>query len=254
MMVREKALTLVRPDVDCIAITRTRFDPSRAKRPFDGQGLTYRVGPNAVKDTPLDWFYPPRSMVEGLRLAFGEQWRIDLLPSTQEDAGLFLLTQQWTGWRLMVRLGLGGYSADPITVPAPPRPNAEGGSPVGDWCSDVVSPRGEDLREAVRYAVSTAVRRKGWLARAVQDSSVAVADLRAMMRVVGIRPEQPVVAGDGLDECRLLCRALVEVWLAENGYTDVEAAAIRTMIALRGLDALDSYERSTVKTAHNGEH
>lgn len=248
----EGTLSLVLPGLDCPTIPVSRFDPARASRGFDGQGLTHRVVRDRVTNTPLEWFYAPRSMVDGLRLAFGEQWRINVLPSTRENAGLFLLTQQWTGWRVLVRLGIGAYVADPITVPAPPRPNDEGESPVGPWCTHPTDPRGPDLGKGIDRAVSTAVRRKGWLSRAIRDSSAATEDLRALMRSVGIRTEQPGTVGDGLEEPRLLCAALVEVWLAENGYTGDEAEAVRTMVALRGLDALGSYERSIVESEKDG--
>lgn len=253
-MAAPDAVARVAPGIDCTTIAPSVFAPDRTARPFDAQAWMRVIGPGCVKEAHLDWFAPPRSMVEALRLAYGDTWRIDLLPAGEDMSGLFLLTQRRTGWRLMVRLGVGlMLSADPMSIPPAPRPLSYVGSPVGQWCSDPQEPRGDDLRETARYATSTAVRRRGWLARALRDNSVATEDLHSMLRSVGIRPERPSTVDDGLGYARLLSGALVEVWLAENGYTGSDAQSIRALVALRGLDTLRVYERAAL-TARDGGH
>lgn len=246
-----EAVAQVMPGVDCTAIPDRAYDASKSKRGFDPYAWTRVIGPGCVKEKDLDWFAAPRSMVEALRLAYGEGWRIDVLPAGEDASTLFLLTHKWTGWRLMARMGTGTrIVADPMTVPPAPSPDTHptthGDGAVGSWCSHSSVAAGDDLRGATRRATSTAVRRRGWLARSLRDSTVATEDLRKMFAAVGVRPDQPHAAGDGLGYSHLLCGALIEVWLAENGYHGTDAAAIRTMVALRGLDVLNAYERSPV--------
>lgn len=130
-----------------------------------------------------------------------------------------LLTQRESGGRLLVRLS-----------------SVEGG-----WCSDPSVPAGEDLTtEPAKRRENLSQWRRTWLRARVYEA-VNTEDLRSLISAIGTRPEEPPAPGDDSEQKWLLGVGLVEVWLAEHGFTGTEAQAVRTMVALRGLSALDAY-------------
>lgn len=181
-----------------------------------------------MQETPEEWFYLPRSAQEGFAQVFGDDWRIDFLPSTEDGDGFALLTHWRTGGRLLSRL-----------------PGEANG-----WCGDPGMPMGEDLSEEPRrQRARLAEVRRAWLRGRAFDA-VDTPDLRAMIAAVGVRPDQFRPApGESLEQAWLLCGGLIEVWLAEHGYTGARAAAVRTMLSLGGLSVLDAYGSSHALTA-----
>lgn len=216
----EVVVSCVVPGVDCTTVPVSTFTPRGENEP-DEHAWSSAIGPRRVEETDLNWFYSPRSAHEALTLMFGEEWRIDFLPSVPDGDRFALLTHRRTGGRLMARLT----------------------GEAHDWCGNPSVPVGEDLTQKPTTPEGLPMWRRTWL-QGRGYSAVDTEDLRTMIAAIGIRPEQPRPApGDELELAWLLCAGLIEVWLAEHGYTGDDAVAVRTMVRLGGLAALDAYDR-----------
>lgn len=214
------------PGVDYRDITATAFTPRADPDRNFGHRWSSVIAPQRVREAGLDWFLQPRSMIEGLGLAFGDDWRIDVLPSATRGDEFFLLTHLGSGVRLLSRM-----------------------EPDTDWCAEVFQPSGERVEQGAAGWFEVTEGRWEWLRRTTL-STVDTDDLRSMIAAIGIRPDLPRPApGEELEQAWLLCAGLIEVWLAEHGYTGDEAAAVRTMIALSGLGALDAYDTTPQRSA-----
>lgn len=213
-----RAVSVV-PGVDTAGIAPVTFAAQADPDGLVGYRWSSRTAPGRVVEAGFEWFLHPRSMVEALGLAFGDEWRIDVLPAAMDDRRFFLLTHRALGVRLLSRV-----DANPT-----------------DWCSDPLRATGDLLAEGTPGWVEMSEARREWLRREVL-ASVDTPDLRSMIASLGVSPDQPLHApGESDEQGWLLFGALIEVWLAEHGYTDAAAVAVRTMVALSGLAALDAY-------------
>jgi hypothetical protein len=220
---------------DCTQISAQVFERPHPEQNWSGSSWRAIAAGN-VQDQDLLWFSSTRSISEALAMAFGEQWRVDALPSVSPDGKLmFLLTDREVGWRLLTRL----------------RPKGHG------WCTDIDEPRGE-LTDAIsgplheRHTALAGIRRE-WLAGEVADTT-GFATLR---EALGNRNRRALNESVGADErayARGVRDALVEVWLAEQGYTAADAQAVRTMVALAGLPALKAYDRTSPRSIRKRSH
>lgn len=204
----EPVARLSRPTfgTDCTSIMPCRFTPA----PFVDSASQLAAGA-AVRETALSWCCEPRSQADGLRLAFGDAWRIDLLPSTApEEASYFLLTHHMHGFRLLVRMRRIHYRSWCFHPDEP-----TGGIPSG-WRG------GRDIRR---------MDRREWLALEVCGSVTATRDLLDLVRLAETRASGIAEEADRA-QARAFAAALVEVWLAETGANATERAAVRAMVAL----------------------
>lgn len=208
---------------DCTQIVRHNFTRPDADQQWAGSTWGRDIAPANVIDQDLHWFYAPRSLTEAVVMAFGDWWRIDVLPAVNASEVAFLITDRRFGWRLITRL----------------QPRGQG------WCTDVDEPRGAFSVDNSERNAAVARIRQEWLSVEVCNT-LGFASLREVIGKTFRRAAQPTLSIEEAARTRAQAYALVEVWLAEQGYAGVDAAAVRTMLALGGLTALDAYDRTSV--------
>lgn len=213
---------------DCSQISQQTFAQPGPDQQWSGSSWR-SIGPDNVNDQYLSWFYEPRSISEALMMAFGTQWRVDALPSTSIGCRMtFLLTDREFGWRLLTNV----------------RPRGQG------WCTDIDIARGALSPEHPERNTALAGIRRDWLSAEVAITTgfttlkEALSNRERRTAMTSIGPEEMAYA-------RVVRDALIEVWLAEQGYTGADAQAVRTMIALGGLSALNSYDRTPARSRRN---
>lgn len=199
--------------VDCTDIDPCTFGAAPFEFTSEVAMTQFAIARSRVEATPLAWFAQARSQADALRLAFGDDWRIDLLRSTDEES-VFLLTERDFGLRIVYPMRRIHYRT---------------------WCRHPDKPTGRIPFTMARSRAVLVQDRCEWLIAELYGNYVATEDLRSTARKIEARAAR--AAADlysAKDEARVreLDEALVEVWLAENGANAERRAAVRTMVAL----------------------
>jgi hypothetical protein len=220
---------------------------------MDAYGWAVHIGPGCTREKDKRWFRYARSQADCLRLAFGDNWRIDYLgamPRAADDSAdervgtaFYLLTYQQVGWRLLVRLPSTRDDDDAWgTLPDQPQ---------GRIPAEVDAVEAAALME----------QRRTWMADAIKGNTMAATDMATLLTTVARHARKPTFhearafatkPGElripapawAWDEpvAEALTAVLVQVWLAERGFTGTDATAVRTMLALGGPQVLNAYE------------
>lgn len=247
-MSRQKRLARPVAGVDCPDIDPMPLHPRRTKK-MDAYGWAVHIGPGCTREKDKRWFRYARSQADCLRLAFGDNWRIDYLgamPSANDEqvgTVFYLLTYQQVGWRLLVRL-----------------PSSRDGHDAWATHPDQRQGRIPAESDAAESAALMEARRT-WMADSIKGNTMAVADMATLLTQVATHARKPTFRearnfatkpGElrvpppawAWDEqvAESLTAVLVQVWLAERAFTGTDAAAVQTMLALGGPQVLNAYE------------
>lgn len=195
-------------DIAPCAFTRAPFEFNKEVEAFHLSRARARV-----EDAPLSWFAQARSQADALGLAFGDDWRIDVLQSADKET-VFLLTERTFGFRIVFRMRRFHYRG---------------------WCKHPDMATGHLPRWMPRSRAILSQNNREWLVSELYGNFAATESLPSMVRRLeagASRAAADLYSAEDVAQVRALGEVLAEVWLAETDADAERRAAVRTMIML----------------------